>query len=66
MPFHTCPICRKRFPYKKIENSPDFPFCSRRCKLVDLGRWLEGEYVLPGSEEEDSEKPDADKDKEEE
>ena len=24
------------------------PFCSERCKLVDLGRWLDGEYSIPG------------------
>jgi len=24
-----------------------FPFCNDRCRLVDLGRWLDGEYVLP-------------------
>lgn len=26
------------------------PFCSKRCKLVDLGRWLDGAYSLPGDE----------------
>ncbi len=26
------------------------PFCSRRCQLVDLGRWLQGQYRLPGEE----------------
>jgi len=25
-----------------------FPFCSQRCRLVDLGRWLDGEYRIPG------------------
>ncbi|MDP6372952.1 MAG: DNA gyrase inhibitor YacG [Vicinamibacterales bacterium] len=24
------------------------PFCSERCKLIDLGRWIGGEYRLPG------------------
>jgi endogenous inhibitor of DNA gyrase (YacG/DUF329 family) len=24
------------------------PFCSERCKLVDLGRWLKGDYRIPG------------------
>ncbi|MFT4705454.1 MAG: endogenous inhibitor of DNA gyrase (YacG/DUF329 family) [Bradymonadia bacterium] len=23
-----------------------FPFCGQRCKMVDLGRWMEGEYAL--------------------
>lgn len=33
---------------------PDWPFCSRRCKWVDLGRWLSGTYRIeaPLSEEE--------------
>ena len=26
----------------------EFPFCSERCRLVDLGRWLDGEYRIPG------------------
>jgi hypothetical protein len=41
-----CPICEK-----VIENAPDDfaprPFCSARCKLVDLGRWLDGAYRIP-------------------
>jgi endogenous inhibitor of DNA gyrase (YacG/DUF329 family) len=24
-----------------------FPFCSERCKLIDLGRWLDGNYQIP-------------------
>lgn len=31
-----------------------YPFCSTRCKNVDLNRWLSGAYVLPGREEEPS------------
>jgi len=27
----------------------NFPFCSRRCRLVDLGLWLNGHYRIPGS-----------------
>jgi endogenous inhibitor of DNA gyrase (YacG/DUF329 family) len=27
-----------------------FPFCSEHCRLVDLGRWLDGAYRIPGSE----------------
>ena len=26
------------------------PFCSKRCQMVDLGRWLQGHYRLPGDE----------------
>jgi endogenous inhibitor of DNA gyrase (YacG/DUF329 family) len=39
-----CPICKK-----KVEKVPNqyFPFCSERCKLVDLGAWLGGQYKIP-------------------
>jgi len=53
MPTNTCPICGRKFRYESVAASPDYPFCSRRCKLIDLGKWLEGEYVVPGSDEED-------------
>ena len=26
----------------------DFPFCSERCRLVDLHKWLSGRYAVPG------------------
>ena len=38
-----CPICKK--PVKSTEN--DFPFCGERCRLLDLGKWASGEYVIP-------------------
>jgi endogenous inhibitor of DNA gyrase (YacG/DUF329 family) len=39
----TCPICRRTC-------APEFrPFCSRRCADVDLGRWITGQYVVPGA-----------------
>ncbi|MFW6161118.1 MAG: DNA gyrase inhibitor YacG [Planctomycetota bacterium] len=37
-----CPICREPV----APTAPCFPFCSRRCKLIDLGRWLGGEYRI--------------------
>ena len=40
-----CPQCRKTVE-PRSEN-PLFPFCSERCKLVDLGKWLGGEYRIP-------------------
>ena len=40
-----CPTCRKSIEWK--DNSFR-PFCSERCQLVDLGRWVEGEYRVPG------------------
>ena len=40
-----CPTCGKPVEWKK---NPFRPFCSERCQLVDLGRWVEGEYRVPG------------------
>jgi uncharacterized protein len=37
-----CPICKK--PVTSVD--PDFPFCSERCRTVDLGRWASGQYVI--------------------
>jgi uncharacterized protein len=36
-----------------------YPFCSKRCKMADLGRWLGGEYRIPVRqvEEEEDEAP---------
>lgn len=39
-----CPTCRK--PVER-ENEY-FPFCSKRCKTIDLGRWAAGDYAIPG------------------
>ncbi|MBC7338049.1 MAG: DNA gyrase inhibitor YacG, partial [Clostridia bacterium] len=36
-----CPICGKQFD---PETTDAMPFCSRRCKLIDLRRWLDEEY----------------------
>ncbi len=41
---NSCPICKETV---KKESNPYFPFCSERCKLVDLGAWLGGEYKIP-------------------
>jgi uncharacterized protein len=40
-----CPTCGKPVEWK---DNPFRPFCSERCQLVDLGRWVEGEYRVPG------------------
>jgi endogenous inhibitor of DNA gyrase (YacG/DUF329 family) len=42
-----CPICSKRLEIQSIDDLPSFPFCSDRCKLVDLGRWMDGTYSIP-------------------
>ena len=42
-----CPICSKTFSVAKLDDSPSFPFCSDRCRLIDLGRWIDGSYNIP-------------------
>jgi uncharacterized protein len=39
----TCPTCKKSGDWFA---TPWGPFCSRRCKLIDLGKWLGGEHVI--------------------
>jgi endogenous inhibitor of DNA gyrase (YacG/DUF329 family) len=46
---HRCPVCKKTvkvLPKKQSEEAKFFPFCSRRCKLIDLGAWLDAEYKI--------------------
>jgi len=43
-----CPECGKATEYSSANEYR--PFCSERCKLIDLGEWIEGKYSL-GSEE---------------
>ena len=40
----SCPICKRPLPDEALD--PPFPFCSQRCKLVDLDGWLSGRYVV--------------------
>lgn len=37
-----CPICRKVV----LAGSEDFPFCSDRCRILDLGKWASGDYKI--------------------
>ena len=43
-----CAICDAAMPGNR-KDYPDYPFCSRRCRLVDLGRWLGEGYRVGGS-----------------
>jgi uncharacterized protein len=45
-----CSICHREF---QPEDSPALPFCSERCRLIDLGRWLDEGYRMPIEREED-------------
>ena len=55
-----CPICHRKLKTDKKSTAADskhLPFCSARCKLVDLGAWFDGDYIVP-------KKPDDDEDME--
>lgn len=41
----NCPTCKKVFQYY---DSGFRPFCSERCKMVDLGHWFEENYTVAG------------------
>jgi len=43
-----CPICAKSFAVASLDDLPSFPFCSNRCRMVDLGRWIDGASATPG------------------
>jgi len=50
-----CPICNAEF---SPSDTTAMPFCSDRCRLIDLGRWLDEEYSLPSIRDpEDDEEP---------
>ena len=44
MPVMECPTCGRRVEYRSKAEVPFRPFCSRRCKLIDLHKWLNEEY----------------------
>jgi endogenous inhibitor of DNA gyrase (YacG/DUF329 family) len=44
----ACPICKKALSGEREAQLG--PFCSQRCKLIDLGNWLGGKYAVAGDE----------------
>jgi hypothetical protein len=46
-----CPICKK--PVKSSD--AEFPFCSERCRTIDLGKWASGAYVISSPVQDTSE-----------
>jgi uncharacterized protein len=48
-----CPTCQRDLDWA---SAPFRPFCSERCRLIDLGAWLSGQHAIPGESVEASEK----------
>mgnify|MGYP000114919567 CR=1 FL=1 len=46
-----CPECGRD------SSRANYPFCSDRCRNVDLNRWLTGSYAIPVTEEEENQEP---------
>jgi len=51
-----CPQCHKKIEYSSA--NPYRPFCSERCKKIDLGAWAEESYVITSTSPEPDELPD--------
>ncbi|HEX4872338.1 MAG TPA: DNA gyrase inhibitor YacG [Nevskiaceae bacterium] len=51
-PRGPCPQCRQTTGLSPA--NPWRPFCSERCKLLDLGEWMSGRYALPADPADDS------------
>ena len=47
-PARPCPNCGK------MSVAASYPFCSKRCRMVDLNRWLSGAYAIPGAQAEET------------
>lgn len=46
-----CPGCQRPVPPAVVGEPDPFPFCSVRCQLIDLGRWLDEDYKIPDGED---------------
>ena len=49
----TCPTCRREIQWS--DAFPFRPFCSERCRLIDLGAWLSEKHAIPGDTPEGTE-----------
>ena len=56
----SCPQCGKEVVWDK-DVSPYRPFCSKRCKLIDLGQWATESYSIPLKEHTENDIPGDDK-----
>ena len=47
-----CPICER--PVAPRADNKAFPFCSPRCKIIDLGQWVDEKYRVPANSGDES------------
>lgn len=52
MPERPCPVCGRPVPPPEPGRRSPRPFCSERCRQVDLARWFSGAYALPAAQPE--------------
>ncbi len=50
----ACPTCGRRVTWHDEAQRKYWPFCSGRCQMADLGKWLDGQYVISSPLGEDS------------
>jgi len=55
-----CPVCKKIIAWR---DNPFRPFCSERCRLMDLGKWASEEYRIAGEKKERGEEREGDEKK---
>jgi endogenous inhibitor of DNA gyrase (YacG/DUF329 family) len=56
---HICPMCKKETIW---DGNPFRPFCSERCRQMDLGKWASEEYTIAGEKQDMADKGDKDND----
>ena len=49
----NCPTCKA--PVTWDDSFPERPFCSHRCRLIDLGAWAAEEHVIEGRQDDEQE-----------
>ncbi|MBN1360551.1 MAG: DNA gyrase inhibitor YacG [Sedimentisphaerales bacterium] len=55
-----CPVCHRPVTLtgdRAAQRLKFFPFCSERCRLVDLGAWFDGDYRIPARPDDASDEP---------
>lgn len=57
----ACPNCKKLIEY--TTSNPYRPFCSERCKLIDLGQWLVESYRIPSLDDQKDNTTEGDQEK---